>query len=401
MVRELKHTEIGDIPIDWELQTFEETFSVLSSNTLSRENLNSRCGVVRNIHYGDILTKFPEILDCEEAEIPYINDLSLLTSSAQLLQDGDIVIADTAEDETVGKVTEVINLGTGKLVAGLHTIPCRVKKGDFVPGWLGYYMNSHMYHKQIIPYITGIKVASISKSAIAETIIVIPPIEEQKRIVEILSQTDLLIQKEQEVINKITAVKKGCLSKMFPKEGENIPEMRLPGFEGDWEWCKLGDEVIEILAGGDIDKSKIVEMGRYPIYANALTDGGIVGYYNDYYRVKAPAVTVTGRGDVGHAKSRITNFTPVVRLLAIRSEHDSNFLENLINNHKVVVESTGVPQLTVPQLAECTLSFPTDIKEEIKIGEVFFYLDYLIALHQQKREKYKKIKSGLISMLIR
>ena len=276
MVRELKHTEIGDIPIDWELQTFEETFSVLSSNTLSRENLNSRCGVVRNIHYGDILTKFPEILDCEEAEIPYINDLSLLTSSAQLLQDGDIVIADTAEDETVGKVTEVINLGTGKLVAGLHTIPCRVKKGDFVPGWLGYYMNSHMYHKQIIPYITGIKVASISKSAIAETIIVIPPIEEQKRIVEILSQTDLLIQKEQEVINKITAVKKVCLSKMFPKEGENIPEMRLPGFEGDWEWCKLGDEVIEILAGGDIDKSKIVEMGRYPIYANALTDGGIV-----------------------------------------------------------------------------------------------------------------------------
>ena len=134
MVRKLKHTEIGDIPVDWELQTFDETFRVISNNTLSRENLNNRGGAVRNIHYGDILTKFPEVLDCSEDEIPFVNDLSLLSSSTQLLQDGDIVVADTAEDETVGKVIEVQNLGDSKLVAGLHTIPCRVKKGDFAPG---------------------------------------------------------------------------------------------------------------------------------------------------------------------------------------------------------------------------------------------------------------------------
>lgn len=128
MVRETKHTEIGDIPADWEIQTFEETFRILSNNTLSRENFNNRGGAVRNIHYGDILTQFTEVLDCSENEIPYVNDLSLLTASTQLLQDGDIVIADTAEDETVGKVTEVQGIGKDKLVAGLHTIPCRVKK---------------------------------------------------------------------------------------------------------------------------------------------------------------------------------------------------------------------------------------------------------------------------------
>ena len=66
-----------------------------------------------------------------------------------------------------------------------------------------------------------------------------------------------------------------------------------------WEQRKLGDATIEILAGGDIDKSKVVGNGKYPIYANALTNDGIVGYYDDYYRVKAPAVTVTGRGEVG------------------------------------------------------------------------------------------------------
>ena len=88
-----KHTEIGDIPADWEIQTFEETFRILSNNTLSRENFNNRGGAVRNIHYGDILTRFPEVLDCCEEDIPYINDLGLITSSAQLLQDGDIITA--------------------------------------------------------------------------------------------------------------------------------------------------------------------------------------------------------------------------------------------------------------------------------------------------------------------
>lgn len=160
MGRRMKHTDIGDIPADWKLQTFEETFRVLSNNTLSRENLNNSDGAVRNIHYGDILTKFTEVLNCNEEDIPYLNDLSLITASTQLLQDGDIVIADTAEDETVGKTIEVRNLGNGKLVAGLHTIPCRVKKGKFAPGWLGYYMNSNIYHDQIIPFITGIRVCS-------------------------------------------------------------------------------------------------------------------------------------------------------------------------------------------------------------------------------------------------
>lgn len=146
----------------------------------------------------------------------------------------------------------------------------------------------------------------------------------------------------------------------------------------------MRDEAIEMLAGGDIDKSKIVENGKYPIYANALTNDGIVGYYDDYYRVKAPAVTVTGRGDVGHAQARTVDFTPVVRLLTIRSEHDAYFLENAINNHSVIVESTGVPQLTVPQLENYMIQFPKTIEEETKIGEYFRNLDNLITLHQRE-----------------
>ena len=182
--------------------------------------------------------------------------------------------------------------------------------------------------------------------------------------------------------------------------GRSTKDAAEAGFTEAWEQRKLGDEATEMLAGGDIDKSRVVENGQYPIYANALTNDGIVGYYDDYYRVKAPAVTVTGRGDVGHAQARIVDFTPVVRLLAIRSEHDVYFLENAINKHGVIVESTGVPQLTVPQLGNYIISFPTTTEEEIKIGSYFHNLDDLITLHQCKCDKYSNIKKGMMSDLL-
>lgn len=144
----------------------------------------------------------------------------------------------------------------------------------------------------------------------------------------------------------------------------------------------MGEIATEMVAGGDIDKDLILGEGRYPVIANALTNDGIVGYYNEDYRIKAPAVTITGRGDVGHAKARIVDFTPIVRLLSLKSNHDVFFLENAINTLKIVVESTGVPQLTVPQLTKYEISFPKSLDEEEKIGVCFKQLDNLITLHQ-------------------
>ena len=206
---------------------------------------------------------------------------------------------------------------------------------------------------------------------------------EQRQIGNYFQSIDNLITLHQRKCDDTKELKKYMLQKMFPKNGEKFPEIRFKGFTEAWEQRKLGDEAIEMMAGGDIDKEKVVEDGKYPIYANALTNDGIVGYYNDYFRVKAPAVTVTGRGEVGHAQARMTDFTPVVRLLAIRSNHDCYFLENAINNHKVIVESTGVPQLTVPQLASYNIFFPSKIEEEVKIGEYFNNLDNLITLHRR------------------
>ena len=178
---------------------------------------------------------------------------------------------------------------------------------------------------------------------------------------------------------------------------KKVPKRRFKGFlnAGDWEQRKLKSIANMIVTGGDIDKNKIKESGTYPVIANALSKDGIVGYYDDSYRIEAPAVTVTGRGDIGVAKARHQNFTPVVRLLSLTTAHDVDFVEYAINNLKIVSESTGVPQLTVPQLSNYKIHI-TSIIEERKIGLFISKLDNLITLHQRKLEKLQATKKALL-----
>ena len=411
MVKELKHTEIGDIPVDWELQTFDETFRVISNNTLSRENLNNRGGAVRNIHYGDILTKFPEVLDCNEEEIPYVNELSLLSSSTQLLQDGDIVVADTAEDETVGKVIEVQNLGDSKLVAGLHTIPCRVKKGDFAPGWLGYYMNSDLFHNQILPYITGIKVSSISKGAISETLILVPPFDEQEKIVQSLNKIQLLMTSETKVVNKIKLVKNGCLSKMFPQKDDTVPEMRLPGFTEAWEQRKLG-EVVGIYDGVH-QTPQYQDSGIMFLSVENITTLKSEKYISEEaferdYKVypQKGDILMTRIGDVG--TTNVVQTTEKVAFyvslaLLKPKEINSYFLSNAMKTsvfQKGLRERTlvtAIPQkINKDEIGRVNVFITNNAEEQKKIGDYFTALDHLITLHQRKCEKLKELKNFML-----
>ncbi len=164
-----------------------------------------------------------------------------------------------------------------------------------------------------------------------------------------------------------------------------------------WEQRKLGEISESIIAGGDIDKALIKESGKYPVIANALTNEGVVGYYNDFYKVKAPAITVTGRGDIGIAKARNYNFTPVVRLLSIITNHNTCFIEHAINNLNILSESTGVPQLTVPQLSNYKIHI-TSIDEERRIGDLFSLLDKSITLHQQEPFLYGNSVNGRVAL---
>ena len=291
-----------------------------------------------------------------------------------------------------------------------RTIAFDVKEDIITENFLATLLKSPVVFNTLTSLSSGGTAKGISQKSLAGVDVRIPvDLREQTLLATYFHNIDHLITLHQRKVESLIKFKKGMLQKMFPKEGCDIPEIRFKGcydeygnwvaFTDPWEQRKLGDEAEEILAGGDIDKEKAVDDGVYPIYANALTNDGIVGYYDDYYRVKAPAVTVTGRGEIGRARARMIDFTPVVRLLAVRSNHDCYFLENAINNHKVVVESTGVPQLTVPQLSSYDICFPKDIVEEKKIGTYFNQLDHLITLHQRKIDKLKNLKKAMLDKM--
>lgn len=177
----------------------------------------------------------------------------------------------------------------------------------------------------------------------------------------------------------------------------DIPKIRFYSYQGAWTEKRIAD-MVKISAGGDVDKIKLKESGKYPVIANALTNKGIVGFYDDY-KVKAPAVTVTGRGDVGYAVARHENFTPVVRLLTLQSENiDVDYLENQINSMRILNESTGVPQLTAPQLGNYKVYYP-EIDEQSAIGSLFRTLDELLASYKDNLANYQSLKATMLSKM--
>ena len=177
------------------------------------------------------------------------------------------------------------------------------------------------------------------------------------------------------------------------------PKIRFKGFRGEWEEHSLAETEFSIIAGGDIDRTIFKKCGNYPVIANAITYDGILGYYENSYRVKGPAVTVTGRGEVGVAVPRHYSFTPVVRLLAIKSSHNVHVLANAINLCKVPIESTGVPQLTTSKLQEYNVFMPQTLDEEDKLASYFQHLDSLIQSTTKKIETLKQVKAASLQSM--
>lgn len=201
---------------DWEQRKFGEVLISLQNNTLSRADLSNETGIAKNVHYGDVLIKFGDVLDVSREQLPMIKDEKILDKyKASFLQNGDVIIADTAEDTTVGKCSEIAGLRDEVVLSGLHTIPYRpVEK--FATGYLGYYLNASAYHDQLIPLMQGIKVTSISKYAMQDTDIVYPKsTEEQAMIGSYFQSLDHLITLHQRKCDELKKMKKYMLQNMF------------------------------------------------------------------------------------------------------------------------------------------------------------------------------------------
>lgn len=389
----------GSFAISWEQRKLKDVLVSLQNNTLSRADLSNEEGVAKNVHYGDVLIKFREILDVSKEKLPMISDESILSKyKASFLQNGDVIVADTAEDSTVGKCSEIAGLNDEVVLSGLHTIPYRpIEK--FASGYLGYYLNSSAYHNQLIPLMQGIKVTSISKSAMQDTVIVCPKsVEEQGKIGDYLQSLDNLITLHQRkqcilyIMEKLLCGKSKQLEKSISWEQRKLGNMmdvtsvkRI--HQSDWT-----DSGVRFLRARDIVAESKNEEVSEPIFISQEK-------YDEYSAVSGKVekgdLLVTGVGTIG-VPMLINSEEPLYfkdgNIIWFKNKNaiDGRFFYHSfkgLNIQKFIKESAGtgtVGTYTIENGKKTPINLPLQKEEQEKIGEYFSNLDNLIALHQRK-----------------
>lgn len=387
-----KDTEIGKIPEEWSICNFGDIFTFFSNNTLSRDMLGER-GDMHNVHYGDVLIKYGSTLDVEKESIPSIKE-EYCYKSTNKIEDGDVIIADTAEDETVGKACEILNVGSKYIVSGLHTIWVRPKGNLFAAKYLGYAMNGATYHNQLLPLIQGTKVSSISKAAIKDTCIIVPPINEQHSIASALTSINNLISTLGKLIEKKKNIKQGAMQQLL------TGQIRLKGFSEPWGEKKL-EEVCSVKRGVRVVKRNLTTDGLYPVYQNTNFPLG----YSNQYNVEAntPFVIIGGSaGQVGICRERYWAADDCAFFACHDIYKEYLYYVLLLNQSNILhnVRTGTIPRLDRSFLSNMVVYISSNIDEQQAIATILTKMDDEITALEAKRAKYEAIKQGMMQQLL-
>lgn len=225
--------------------------------------------------------------------------------------------------------------------------------------------------------------------------IVLPPLDEQQKIAEILSTQDKAIELQGRKIEELERFKKSCLEKMFPRKGQKVPEKRFPGFTDDWEQRKLIDEVTSI----DTGKSKFTlqKSGVYEI----LGSTSVIGYDDSYDYEGDFLLTARVGANAGElyrhsGKVKISDNTVFIK----GEQLDFVYYALLHFDIKRLSFGTGQPLVKASELKAQDIMMPVDSDERSAIGTYFSNLDHLITLHQRKLDEMKKQKKALMQLLL-
>ena len=218
-VPRLRFPEFRDDPT-WSIPQFSDLYGFKRTNTLSRDKLNYETGTIRNIHYGDIHSKFRALFRVGEEYVPYVNPDASANEfdDDAFCEEGDIVFADASEDlDDVGKAIEVVSLDGERVIAGTHTI-LGTRRGNVpVVGFGGQLFQSAAVRVEIKKEAQGAKVYGISAKRISSVLVPIPPTEtEQQKIAECLSALDTLIDAQVAKIDGLRIHRQGLLQQLIP-----------------------------------------------------------------------------------------------------------------------------------------------------------------------------------------
>ena len=244
---------------------------------------------------------------------------------------------------------------------------------------------------------SGSKMPRADWNLISQSFFAVPAdYAEQRVIAKSLAELDNLITLHQRKYDKLVVFKKSMLEKMFPKDGESVPEIRFAGFTDPWEQRKL-IMVAPLQRGFDLPAEKIIP-GVYPV----MMSNGIGAYHNEY-KVKGPGV-VTGRsGTIGNLQYVESAFWPHNTTLWVTKFYGNHpkFIYYLYEkiDLKRYKAGSGVPTLNRNDVHDTMVFFPASRKEQELISAVLTYLDNLITLHQRKLELLQNIKKSLLDKM--
>lgn len=366
---EYKQTEIGAFPKDWDQDRIENIAEITTGSRNTQDRI-------------------------EDGPFPFFVRSQVVERIDTYSFDREAVL--TAGDGVgTGKVFHYVK---GKFDAH-QRVYCIYNFDTRINGYFFFLYFSRHFYSRIMQMTAKSSVDSVRREMIANMLVPIPPRAEQDAVAEALGDADALIESLGQLIAKRRAIKQGAIQELL------TGKRRLPGFKGDWRHAPLG-KLFEISAGGDLDKDDFSRNPDssfpYPIYANALTGNGLYGWSR---RARHPgnSLTITARGDVGHAAYRKGPFTAIGRLLVLqrKAEIEPRFVAEFINGRvEFSIESTGVPQLTAPQAGKYSIATPPTLVEQEAIADALEDMDVEIATIEAKLAKAQQVKQGMVQELL-
>jgi type I restriction enzyme S subunit len=407
----------------WDTVLMANLYCFKRNNTYSRDKLNYESGVVKNIHYGDIHTKFSTLFNIRKERVPFINSSEVVPAAdaADYCVEGDLIFADASEDTNdVGKSIEIVYVNNELLVSGQHTILARRNDERLVVGFAGYLFRSRRIRSQIETRSQGTKVYQISSSRLANVNITFPSDRaEQQKIAECLSSVDELMAARARKVDALKTHKKGLMQQLFPREGETQPRLRFPEFQnsGEWEEKKLGT-VCDIqrgkfshrprndpkFFGGEypfIQTGDVVKSGGGAVIASqSLNEEGLA--VSKLFKPTIVLITIAANiGDTGLLQTEGCFTDSVVGLIPKRDVIPV-FLELTMRGQKKnlnKVATTGAQKnINNEILREVSVLLPS-VPEQQRIATCLSSLDALITAETQKLEALKTHKKGLMQQL--